>query len=182
MGRFFQIFGGSIFGLFLLISAVLLNQWFEFAPGGGNEDYGVAESLEDNGARIDRDEFGDAKVIILPEHIGDDDLRDVAELRSLVEVTFENPWNITDRGISHLTSLRELQILRLSGADITDACTDDLASMQELRELLIDRTGISSGNADYLNLHFPYGSSLKPIQARDVAIVTRCGRPVSNAW
>jgi hypothetical protein len=31
-------------------------------------------------------------------------------------------------------------------------------------------------------LHFPYGSSLKPIQARDVAIVTRCGRPVSSAW
>jgi arylsulfatase A len=34
----------------------------------------------------------------------------------------------------------------------------------------------------YENLHFPYGSSLKPIQARDVAIVTRCGRPVSSAW
>jgi arylsulfatase len=33
-----------------------------------------------------------------------------------------------------------------------------------------------------LILHFPYGSSLKPIQARDVAIVTRCGRPVSSAW
>ncbi len=33
-----------------------------------------------------------------------------------------------------------------------------------------------------LSLHFPYGSSLKPIQARDVAIVTRCGRPVSSAW
>jgi len=35
---------------------------------------------------------------------------------------------------------------------------------------------------DSLNLHFPYGSSLKPIQARDVAIVTRCGRPMSSAW
>ncbi|MBT4865989.1 MAG: hypothetical protein HON53_12860 [Planctomycetaceae bacterium] len=152
MGRFFQIFGGSIFGLFLLFTAVLLNQLIGFAPGpgGGDDDNGAADYLEDRGAQIIYDDYGQARSIALPEDFQIEDIGAVAALHSLVDVRFDAPHNITDWEVSQLASLRELQSLYLDGADITDDCIDDLINLTDLQELSIEDTRISSDGANHL--------------------------------
>ena len=78
------------------------------------------------------------------------------QISSLTTVVFDNPRFISNRGVSYLSSLRQLNLLHLDGADINDDCIDFLIELRELRELSIENTGISSYGYDRLNSELPY--------------------------
>ena len=139
--------------------------------------------IEGLGGRVLRNKRHVSFVSLSNTKVTDNDLVHLKEL-TLKKRFLLNLSNtkVTDAGLVHLEGLAKLSNLNLTDTQVGDVGLVHLKGLTNLRSLGLYNTKVTDGGLVHLNLHFPYGSSLKPIQARDVAIVTRCGRPVSNAW
>lgn len=78
----------------------------------------------------------------LPRHLGDAGLSHLTTLEQLEDLELEKT-SITDQGIKSLTKLPKLKSLDLTGTAVTDAAIDDLIQLKSLEFLVINETKIT---------------------------------------
>lgn len=80
---------------------------------------------------------------------GDDDLKRLAELRTIQRLTEEGS-QLTDDGLKHLAPLTGLTVLNLGRTKVTDTGIKHLAALTQLGTLVLDGTEVSDAGVDTL--------------------------------
>lgn len=76
--------------------------------------------------------------------VTDTGLSFLARLSLLVELDLTDYTQVTDQGVSQLSTMTRLKKLSLSNTQVTDAGLPSLRGLQELQELCLDRTAVTS--------------------------------------
>ncbi len=139
-------------GLFIII--VTCHLIFAFPSSRANSQNKTDSSdlvswIKEMGGEYDQVEDGPNKPIVrlrldrtrgidpgfTPDSLKDEDLRRLAELTELEELTLEYRHALTDRGLRYLTSLENLRSLNLSRTSINGMGINYLVALDQLREL-----------------------------------------------
>ncbi|XP_045910362.1 uncharacterized protein si:ch73-173p19.1 isoform X1 [Micropterus dolomieu] len=88
--------------------------------------------------------------------VTDSGLTFLSRLSLLFELDLTDYTQVTDEGVSQLSTMARLKKLSLSNTQVTDAGLPSLRSLQELQELCLDRTAVTSGGVAELITCLPH--------------------------
>ena len=80
----------------------------------------------------------------------DDDLKVVASLTSLKQLSLANRKRITDNGLRHLTGLSELEVLAIQGTNVSGEGFQHVMNMQKLTLLTLDNSPVTDDALQYI--------------------------------
>ncbi|HQR06812.1 MAG TPA: hypothetical protein PLN21_08325 [Gemmatales bacterium] len=90
------------------------------------------------------------KAVVMGNFSKDDDLKQIAKIRSLRTLYLNRNKEMTDRGIRELAALKQLEWLDLSGTGVTDAGMKELAALKELSWINLSGTSVTDVTAAQL--------------------------------
>lgn len=102
--------------------------------------------------RMGEDYFRSVAIVNFHENADptDDDLRVLADLCDVQQLSFSNCRKITDNGLSHLSNLAHLKILVLDGTSILGPGLRNLLPLRHLEGLTFSSTPLSDDGLEYL--------------------------------